>query len=260
MIAKPAAIAGTCGYANATRAGADRADDDRPEPVEHDAAGVDLRERRPAYARSPAAPRSDARWCWRRPMTDADHRRRHPPDGGNRDQQRVAVRRWRRRSSRPPAPSRPLRRASRWFAGGRETHAASARLLGDQRGQADPARPRSRRRRGRPRPRSPAARRPKCTPTQIACSIAPSCTSSRRAWKASRSVMSSPDVEGRGEAPVAQQRPHTEPLVDPHRRAHLHHLAAPVDLEARPPGRGPRARRSPRARPARRRHRASGRR
>src|SRR6185437_5818578 len=41
-----------------------------------------------------------------------------------------------------------------------------------------------------------------------------------------------PDVDGRGDVLVAKQRGHAEPLVEGDGRAHLQHLAPPVDREA----------------------------
>ena len=83
------------------RAGPDRRDQQRPQPVEHDAARVDLGQRR-LHPRA-RQQRRDRRGGLSAPSEpDADERRDQPPAGGERNEQVVA----RRRSPRRASPRR----------------------------------------------------------------------------------------------------------------------------------------------------------
>ena len=228
MIAKPGGDAGDLRREEGEAAGQQREQQQRPQPVEQDRAGMVLGQRGRRLARRRAAARSAG--SSRRACPGAGRSARRAPTSRRAigDEQRVA-------SSAPaastvtaasavaaPALSRTvvLRKSTNrtcLLQQRLEQPAHAAGAVDRQVGLAPPA---------------PAGASSELTATQSAVLQRAAATSARSPRKASRSVRVVADVQRGGDRRRAQQRGDAEALVERDRRAHLEHLAPPVDRQA----------------------------
>ena len=193
---------------------------ERPEAVEEDRPGLELRQARGLRsAAEPAGPRSPGRRAppSQSPITAAAAHQPSATTSSARSSSRVApgYRYGRQRAAAPPKSRTATRRKSR--------------NLMPRRGSPT-------RRRSRPRPRPPRPHcstiaggpSPEATPTFTAAASVPSSTSASRASKASRSVASSPPKSATRGRLAVDQVAHRLTLVERDRRPDLQDLPPPV--------------------------------